>query len=122
MMTATLAMQELRMPIPSGPFGSVRNRILLRAHDLCKAFGGQSVLQGVSVELRSGDVVLLRGDNGSGKTTLLNILTGNLEPDRGEIELTANHHAEHFRFPRPWWKNLNPADHFTPERVAKQGV
>jgi ABC-type multidrug transport system ATPase subunit len=37
-------------------------------------------LKDVAVELRPGEVVLLRGANGSGKTTLLNILTGNLVP------------------------------------------
>jgi branched-chain amino acid transport system ATP-binding protein len=66
--------------------------------------------------------VLLRGENGSGKTTLLNILTGNMEPDAGEINLFVNSHPERFRFPRRWWQELNPWDHFTPERVANEGV
>jgi ABC-type branched-subunit amino acid transport system ATPase component len=89
---------------------------------LRKAFGGQVVLDGVSAELREGEVVLLRGDNGSGKTTLLNILSGNLEPDAGSIHLEANGTTEHFEFPRKWWQDLNPFDHFTPERVAHEGV
>ena len=59
--------------------------VLLRVEGLKKAFGGQIVLDGLDLELRQGEVALLRGENGSGKTTLLNILTGNLEPDAGAI-------------------------------------
>jgi ABC-type branched-subunit amino acid transport system ATPase component len=62
------------------------------------------------------------GTTGQVKTTLLNILSGNLEPDAGVIEFAVNSHAEHITFPRPWWRELNPLDHFTPERVAKEGV
>src|ERR1039458_8271762 len=100
----------------------VRGRTVLSLRDLRKSFGGQIVLDGISAELHEGEVVLLRGDNGSGKTTLLNILSGNLEPDAGGINLQANGRAEHFQFPRRWWQEINPVDHFTPERVAREGV
>lgn len=106
-------------PAPSAP---PRGRVLMEVSGLRKAFGGQVVLEGVDLCLREGEVVLLRGENGSGKTTLLNILTGNLEPDGGEIRLLVDNHPERFRFPRRWWQNLNPWDHFTPERVASEGV
>jgi branched-chain amino acid transport system ATP-binding protein len=96
--------------------------VLLRATALVKSFGGNRVLNSLSLELRSGEVVLLRGDNGSGKTTLLNILTGNLEPDSGRIELLADATPEEFSFPQPWWKSLNPLSHFTPERLATERV
>jgi branched-chain amino acid transport system ATP-binding protein len=97
-------------------------RPVLRTRRISKAFGGQTVLDAVSVELRRGEVVLLRGDNGSGKTTLLNILSGNLEPDVGKIELSVNGAEEGFTFPRSWWQRVNLFDHFTPERVADEGV
>lgn len=97
-------------------------RVVLSADGLRKAFGGQVVLDDISLELKQGQVVLLRGENGSGKTTLLNILTGNLEPDQGEIHVTINGSRETFIFPRPWWKELNPFDHFTPERLAWEGI
>lgn len=96
--------------------------VLLRFRDLRKSFGGRNVLAGISGEIRQGEVILLRGENGSGKTTLLNILTGCLEPDAGSIHLTINSAQEHFHFPRKWWQNLNPWDHFTPERVGREGV
>ncbi|MFM8442774.1 MAG: ATP-binding cassette domain-containing protein [Methylococcus sp.] len=96
--------------------------VLLRAQGLSKAFGGQVVLDNVGLELRQGEVVLLRGENGSGKTTLLNILTGNLQPDAGEIHYLADGSPRSYRFPRRWWQELNPFDHFTPEFVAREGI
>ena len=96
--------------------------MFLRAEGLKKAFGGQVVLDGVNLELRQGEVVLLRGENGSGKTTLLNILTGNLEPDAGTIHYLADSTPRTYRFPRRWWQELNLFDHFTPEFVALEGV
>jgi ABC-type branched-subunit amino acid transport system ATPase component len=96
--------------------------IVLNARGLRKAFGGQVVLDGVNLELREGEVILLRGDNGSGKTTLINILTGNLEPDSGSIRFLADGSPREFRFPRRWWQELNPFDHFTPESTAREGI
>lgn len=95
---------------------------VLSTSGLKKSFDGQEVLKGVNLELQRGEIVLLRGDNGSGKTTLLNILTGNLEPDAGTINIYANGTPEHFRFPRKWYHDLDPFDHFTPERVSRGGI
>jgi ABC-type branched-subunit amino acid transport system ATPase component len=100
----------------------VNAKTVLHVEGLSKAFGGQLVLDELCLTLHRGEVVLLRGDNGSGKTTLLNVLTGNLEPDEGRIQLVANGTEENFRFPKRWWQQLNPFDHFTPERVAEEGV
>lgn len=97
-------------------------RVIMQARGIRKAFGGNHVLKDVSFDLKTGEVILLRGDNGSGKTTLLNILTGNMEPDGGAILLDADGTREEFRFPRSWWRDLNPFDHFTPERVANEAV
>jgi len=99
-----------------------QGKIVLTAKELHKAFGGQVVLDGISFELRQGEVVLLRGENGSGKTTLVNILTGNLEPDRGELHVNINGNNERFFWPRRWWREINPLDHFTPERLAWEGI
>jgi len=96
--------------------------ILLHAQGLCKAFGGQVVLDKMELELRQGEVILLRGENGSGKTTLLNILTGNLKPDAGEINYFSNGSPRSYCFPQRWWQELNPFDHFTPEFVAREGI
>jgi len=95
---------------------------VLQGRNLQKSFGNHCVLDDVTVDLRQGEVVLLRGENGSGKTTLLNILTGNIEPDQGTIRVIASGTEEYFRFPRPWWQDLNAFDHFTPERVASEAI
>jgi energy-coupling factor transporter ATP-binding protein EcfA2 len=44
------------------------------------------VLEGVSLEVRRGEVVVLEGPNGSGKTTLARIAAGLLEPQEGTVE------------------------------------
>ena len=97
---------------------------IMRARGLHKRFGGPVILDEAEFELRRGEVVLLRGPNGSGKTTLLNILTGNIEPDEGSIEIATDDvlDKKDFDFPRPWWRDLLPVDHFTPERIAHQGI
>jgi ABC-type branched-subunit amino acid transport system ATPase component len=96
--------------------------VLLRAKGLKMAFGGHVVLNSVDLELRQGEVVLLRGENGSGKTTLLNILTGCLEADAGTIHYLVDSTPRTFNFPCRWWQGLNPFDHFTPESVAREGI
>ena len=95
---------------------------LLSVKGLHKSFGGQKILDGLSLTLNKGEVVLLRGDNGSGKTTLLNILTGYLEPEAGLVQLNTNGNQVNFNFPRPIQNRLNPVNHFTPEHLALSGV
>ena len=99
-----------------------KDHTVLSVKGLKKSFGGQVILDDISLDLKRGEVVLLRGENGSGKTTLVNILTGNLEPDKGEIHLHINGNKELFSWPRRWWKEVNPFDHFTPERLVWEGV
>jgi ABC-2 type transport system ATP-binding protein len=50
------------------------------------AFGDRSALDGVSIDVTSGELTGLLGPNGAGKTTLLRILLGVLVPDAGELE------------------------------------
>ena len=61
--------------------------VLLRARDIEVAIGGTSVLHGVSVEVRAGEVVGLIGPNGAGKSTLLRALTGVLPRAGGSVEI-----------------------------------
>jgi branched-chain amino acid transport system ATP-binding protein len=59
----------------------------LEAKDIGKHFGGIHALEGVSLQLRAGEVHGLIGPNGSGKTTLLNLLSGYYQPNSGEVRL-----------------------------------
>ncbi|HEX7485051.1 MAG TPA: ABC transporter ATP-binding protein [Vicinamibacterales bacterium] len=67
------------------------NDILVRATNLHKEFrrGGEriDVLQGVNLEIPSGDFLALMGPSGSGKTTLLNLLGGLDSPTSGTITI-----------------------------------
>jgi len=60
---------------------------LLETCNLRKAFGGVRAVDGVSFQLRRGEVCALIGPNGAGKTTLLNLLTGQLRSDAGLVRL-----------------------------------
>lgn len=51
--------------------------------DIDLSFGGQRVLQGVSLQIGESDRIALAGANGSGKTSLMKVITGELEPDAG---------------------------------------
>ena len=48
---------------------------------------GQTILDGVDISVRSGEVVGLLGPNGAGKTTLLRALAGVLAPIQGEVKI-----------------------------------
>lgn len=50
-------------------------------------FNKQTVLRDISLTVRSGNFVVLRGANGAGKSTLLKIILGLLEPDTGDVKL-----------------------------------
>jgi putative ABC transport system ATP-binding protein len=65
--------------------------VVLRCEDLSRSYGsGENLVEAVrdaSVELRSGELVVLRGPSGSGKTTLLNMLGGLDTPTSGRVWL-----------------------------------
>jgi len=55
--------------------------------DLHVSFDRRPVLEGVTLRIRTGDIVALIGPNGSGKTTLLRTMLGLQKPDRGSVRL-----------------------------------
>jgi ABC-type sulfate/molybdate transport systems ATPase subunit len=58
---------------------------VLSARRLSAERGGKTVLEGVDLELRRGEVVAVLGPNGAGKTTLLRVLAGLLPARSGEV-------------------------------------
>jgi D-xylose transport system ATP-binding protein len=58
---------------------------LVEMRDIRIAFGGVHAVEGVTVDLRAGEVVGLVGGNGAGKSTLMRALSGAHAPDSGEI-------------------------------------
>jgi lipopolysaccharide export system ATP-binding protein len=59
----------------------------LSATGLVKSFKGRTVVKGVSLEVRAGEVVGLLGPNGAGKTTIFDMMVGLCQPDSGDIHL-----------------------------------
>ena len=60
---------------------------LLSLTDVDRSFGAVRVTHEVSLTVAEGEFVGVIGPNGAGKTTLFNLITGNLAPDKGRIEL-----------------------------------
>jgi ABC-2 type transport system ATP-binding protein len=58
---------------------------IIRVDSLVKRFGDIRAVDGVSFEVRAGEIYGLLGPNGAGKTTTLSILSGLLEPDNGRV-------------------------------------
>ncbi|MER2529271.1 MAG: ABC transporter ATP-binding protein [Candidatus Competibacter denitrificans] len=61
---------------------------LLTLREVTKAFGGLTAVNGVSFAVGEGAVVGLIGPNGAGKTTVFNLITGNYQPNHGDIHFT----------------------------------
>ncbi|NSW76016.1 MAG: sugar ABC transporter ATP-binding protein [Candidatus Atribacteria bacterium] len=71
--------------------------IIVSLRDVTKIYGHHKALDGVSFDLRRGEVHCLVGENGAGKSTLIKILSGAIAPDRGEICIA----GQCFRFLTP---------------------
>ena len=59
----------------------------LEVKHVSKSFDGKPILQDISMELNSGELVCLLGVSGGGKTTLFNVISGLLAPDQGQVLL-----------------------------------
>lgn len=63
------------------------NKIAYSVKDLSFAYGKHEVLKGLSFDLCEGKITTLIGANGCGKSTLFHLMTKNLKPDGGVIEV-----------------------------------
>lgn len=59
---------------------------MIRVANVWHHYGLRPVLRDVSLEIETGELVVLLGPNGMGKTTLLGCLAGVLDPQRGHVE------------------------------------
>ncbi len=59
----------------------------LAVNQLSKSFGGLHVTRNVNLNVEPGERRLIIGPNGAGKTTLFNLITGELTPDSGTVNL-----------------------------------
>lgn len=63
------------------------NEAVLAARSVSKNFGALAANDGVSVDLRPGEIHAVIGPNGAGKSTLIAQICGTLKPDSGSVEL-----------------------------------
>jgi ribose transport system ATP-binding protein len=70
----------------------------LALESVTKTFPGVKALDGVSLDLKAGEIHALMGENGAGKSTLIKIVTGVIRPDSGRILLGG--HPVRFDSPR----------------------
>jgi ribose transport system ATP-binding protein len=73
------------------------NSIALEMRGISKSFSGNTVLSGVNITAKSGEVLALLGENGAGKSTLMKILAGVHQPEEGEILID----GQPMKFTRP---------------------
>jgi ATP-binding cassette ChvD family protein len=72
----------LDIQLPPGPrLGDV----VVSARDVSKAYGDKLLFEGLTFDLPRGGIVGIVGPNGAGKTTLFKLITGQEEPDSGEM-------------------------------------
>jgi ABC-type Fe3+/spermidine/putrescine transport system ATPase subunit len=60
---------------------------VLSLNDLTVAYGGETVIRGLDLEVAEGELVSLLGPSGAGKTTILKAVAGLLAPVRGDIRI-----------------------------------
>lgn len=61
---------------------------LLSAHGVSVTIDGHAIVADVDLEVGAGEVVVLVGPNGAGKSTLLGVLSGDVDPSAGHVELS----------------------------------
>lgn len=63
------------------------SEVLLRGQGITRRWGGLVAVNDVALELRRGEVHAVIGTNGAGKSTLINILSGEIPPSAGQVQL-----------------------------------
>ncbi len=61
--------------------------MLLRTENILKKYGKRTVVKGVSIEVKQGEIVGLLGPNGAGKTTSFYMIVGLIKPNDGRVFL-----------------------------------
>jgi branched-chain amino acid transport system ATP-binding protein len=78
---------------------------MLRLHGVHASYGPVVALQGISLEVKKGEIVCLLGANGAGKSTTLKLVSGLIHPSQGEILFEGK-----------------PIHNMSPEAIVKLGI
>lgn len=87
---------QARSPMTST--GSISTKPFIALRTISRRFGPVSANRDISLDLVEGEIHAIVGENGAGKSTLMKILSGELQPDGGEIRLRG--HRITFRRPQ----------------------
>jgi len=79
--------------------------VLLSARNLTKRFGGLAAVNDVSVDLKRNHIHAVIGPNGAGKSTLANLLSGDMPPTSGSVQLVGQ-----------------DVTGWSPEKISRQGL
>lgn len=88
----------------------------IKVENITKKIKGTTVLDSVSLEMKSGEIVGLRGENGSGKTMLMRMIAGLIFPTQGSVQIDGRVLGRELAFPEEMGILLeNPAflDNYT---------
>lgn len=61
--------------------------VILEAQNITKRYGDATIIEGINLHLKKGELVSLLGVSGSGKTTLFHVLSGLVSPEEGRVLL-----------------------------------
>ena len=64
-----------------------KTKSVIIAEHVSKSFGDRRIIRDFSLRIQRGDRIGVVGSNGAGKTTLLKLLTGEMQPDEGDVTL-----------------------------------
>jgi len=69
------------------PPGERLGDVVIEAKNIAKSFGDRILYENLSFQIPKGAIVGIIGPNGAGKTTLFRLITGQMKPDAGEIQV-----------------------------------
>ena len=72
---------------PRRPSPAALGTPLISVRDAVVEFGDRRILDGIDLDIRTGEVLAIVGPNGAGKSTLLNVITGDAELVRGTVSV-----------------------------------
>lgn len=75
------------MPFAEKQFLNMKANAIISIKNLEKSFGKLNVLNGIDMEIVSGENVAVLGRSGSGKSVLIKIISGLLKPDNGSVKV-----------------------------------
>jgi ABC-2 type transport system ATP-binding protein len=83
---------------------------MIKIQNISKSFNGQIVVDNLTLEAKTGEIVGLLGANGAGKSTTINMLLGFLHPENGTIHVDGIDSKNNF-------KNIRKVIGYVPENV-----